>query len=203
MAGIGMLSTNFQRSLSMRVYLAATYGGMVYPQLISFAAVTEDDRSYYAELSDTWKGETCEDEVVRNILPLLGNPEHRLTLAQTRQDFLQWSSRLPAERYDPVVTNWCVWDCMLGLSGQFNLGRRPAKYWPSKFLPYPTRPHLARSLTKVCAQFGLREHFALDQAFALRTADAMSKQETAIDLPSVMTGTTPDHEGGYGVQGGG
>lgn len=61
-----------------------------YPYLISIGCVAENDREFYAELSDTWHEGLCSNFVVNTVLPLLQGNEYRMTEAELAVRLKAW-----------------------------------------------------------------------------------------------------------------
>lgn len=70
-------------------------GGMCPPKLISLGAVVlDDDRYFYAELTDSWRLADCSDWVRSNVLPLLQGGSALKTRDQTATDLAHWLQSL-------------------------------------------------------------------------------------------------------------
>jgi 3' exoribonuclease, RNase T-like len=70
--------------------------GQANPKLISLALVAEDgQREFYAELTDTWTLDDCNEFVKRDVLPLLKGP--RYTVAHARAELRVWFAEAPRD----------------------------------------------------------------------------------------------------------
>jgi len=82
----------------MLVFLDTEYTGLgqTNPKLISLALVAEDgQREFYAELTDTWLLDDCNEFVKRAVLPLLKGPQS--TVEHARIDLQAWFAEAPRD----------------------------------------------------------------------------------------------------------
>lgn len=137
------------------------------PRLISIGLVSEDgDRSFYAELSDTWREMNCSDFVQEAVLPQLEGGKFRMTMHELALNLGRW-----LEGFDyPVslATDSLSWDWPW-IAEIFD---RPGT-WPKNI---NGRPLILRQTEEFCRAVedsfaqGLRRHHALDDAKANRLA---------------------------------
>jgi len=79
----------------MRCYLDTEFSSMDRPALISIALVADDGREFYAEVTDNWTLEDCNDFVVNNVLPhLLRSRDVSMSRAQLREVLPGWLASL-------------------------------------------------------------------------------------------------------------
>ena len=80
-----------------------------FPALISIGCISQDGRTFYAELSDTWHQGICSHFVVAHVLPLLEGGIYAMTEAQLAINLKEWieglterevTLRTDAPRYD-------------------------------------------------------------------------------------------------------
>lgn len=62
--------------------------------LISIGCVAQDEREFYAELSDTWHPANCSAFVVETVLPLLNGGECRMSEAELAMRLKDWIESL-------------------------------------------------------------------------------------------------------------
>lgn len=68
-------------------------------KLISIALVTEDGRSFYAELTDTYERSECSDFVMNFVLPFLKGKEYEMSEYECALKIAQWIEDLG----EPVI----------------------------------------------------------------------------------------------------
>ncbi|MBV8665961.1 MAG: 3'-5' exoribonuclease [Burkholderiaceae bacterium] len=78
-----------------RVFFDTEFEGL-FPgaKLISIGFVTEDDATFYAELTDTYSTEACGQFCRKFVLPLLDGGDAETTLEQLRVDLRVWLESL-------------------------------------------------------------------------------------------------------------
>lgn len=145
-------------------------GLVVDPALISIGLVDETGaRTFYAELTDTWRLVDVGDFVREAVLPLLQGGEVLMTMAELQTRLRTWIEAFG----EPVqlATDSLSWDWpwiheIFHEDGTWpsNLDRRPVLVTPSEDLPRKAF-NLA---VEACYTDGLRRHHALDDARANR-----------------------------------
>ena len=101
--------------MTINVFLDTEFTELSKPgSLVSIGLINElGDRTFYAELTDTFSRPACSEFVLRNVLPLLDarplaewpghdNIHAKMSLAETRQHLQQWF----ADQVDPIQI-WC------------------------------------------------------------------------------------------------
>ena len=78
-------------------------------RLISIGLVSEDgERTFYAELSDTYTAEDCGDFVKDHVLPLLEGGEVRMTWSELTPSLKDWIESYPSKV--TIATDSLAWD---------------------------------------------------------------------------------------------
>lgn len=168
--------------MTIHVFLDTEFSSLVEPaSLISIGLITEDeDRSFYAELSDTYTQEDCSDFVIEEVLPLLdarpiAEPVNykqvcaRMTLAETSLHLNYWFAAL----IDPVQ----VWSDAPNYDWRYIQHIFSANGLPYNLLATPNA--ILREDTSANARYQntvereysvniLKRHHALDDAKAMR-----------------------------------
>ena len=136
-------------------------------RLISIGLVSDDDqRRFYAELSDTYRLSDCSDFVKETVLPLLQGGDALMTRAELRAQLHAWLSDFRVDVQ--IATDSPDWDWRWL---QFIF---PASTWPENVI---TRPFLLQFEGDTGELFNgavesawarLRHHHALDDALANR-----------------------------------
>lgn len=139
------------------------------PKLISIGLVSEDSRTFYAELSDTYEVDECSEWVHENVLPLLEGGEALMSLRELRGRLREWlgSFGQPAT----LATDSLAWDW----PRMHELFPKPES-WPANVdripkllsMNYLDDYEKFESAAEEAFANGLRRHHALDDAKANR-----------------------------------
>lgn len=155
------------------IFLDTEFTDQSNPKLISLGLVDlSGNRTFYAELTDTYGREDCSPFVRVEVLPLLSGEETWMTAPQCRQELVRWieafgvSVRLVADylEYDLYLVRALLGDV-----------------WPGNLEPSGLRfdsndyPGIQSSLIEARMNYyregsGWHEHHALHDAFALRAS---------------------------------
>lgn len=173
----------------MKVYLDTEFTHLFHPtketKLISIGLVTEDgERSFYAELSDSYDVSDCSDFVIEAVLPLLDAPElperidyknvyAKMTKSQCREHLAYWIAAIQehveinsdAPSYDwPLLT-----DLFHGYAWPILLFKKCRNCYPSSI-------HEDRYLQAEEHLYGggiYRRHHALDDVKVMRLCNQL------------------------------
>ena len=101
-------------------------------ELISIGIAADDGRTYYAESSE-FSLERCNTWVCNNVIPHLGEPEHRKPRAQIKQEIVAFLGKDPIlwayyASYDWVVFCW-LFGAMVDLPGGFPMFPMDLQQW--------------------------------------------------------------------------
>ncbi|MGH8280000.1 MAG: hypothetical protein ACRETQ_10640 [Gammaproteobacteria bacterium] len=150
----------------MLIFLDTEFTGLsADPALISLGLVSEDDRTFYAELTDTWDVESCDFFVQENVLPLLEGGTLQVTWQELVERLPTWISSFA----EPVqaASDAVAWDWEWVQKACYASGR-----WPHNLSHQPVSlPAGVAELDSACNHFEsrqLRRHHALDDARAMR-----------------------------------
>lgn len=138
-------------------------------KLISIGMIDETgERTFYAELSDTWSKSDPSEFVAMEVLPKLGDPAASIAKDELRRQLASWLASFgqPVQ----LATDSLAWDWpwivdLFGTPGEVE--------WPECLAPKAyTLPLLPEFLAAVEDAFatGLRRHHALDDAKSNRLA---------------------------------
>lgn len=138
------------------------------PKLISIGFVSEDSRTFYAELSDTYEVEECSEFVQETVLPLLEGGEALMSRHQLRgrlRDWLESFAEPVTLAIDSLAWDWPRIQ---------ELYSEPES-WPDNLATYPVLLNMnylndlekfEQGVEQVFASGLLRRHHALDDAKA-------------------------------------
>lgn len=138
-------------------------------KLISIGLVDEQgERTFYAELSDTWHVRDASDFVTNEVLPWLSNKEARISKNALREQLGSWlvSFGKPVQ----LATDSPNWDWIWIID---LFGTPGGEAWPENLNRLPallTRNHLTRydvfvaTIEEVFSAGAMRRHHALDDA---------------------------------------
>lgn len=155
------------------VFLDTEFTDRSNPKLISLGLVDlSGNRTFYAELTDTYRQEDCSPFVRAEVLPLLSGGEARMTAQQCRQKLARWIAAF--EVRVRLVADYLEYDLYLvrALLGDA---------WPASLEPPGFRfdssdyPSIQSSLIEARMSYyreapGRHEHHALHDACALRAS---------------------------------
>ncbi|MDE2599715.1 MAG: 3'-5' exoribonuclease [Rhodocyclaceae bacterium] len=154
----------------MLIFFDTEFTDLAYDaKLISIGLVDETgERTFYAELSDTWGPYDPSDFVEEEVLPKLGNPAARIPMDELRRQLASWLASFgqPVQ----LATDSLAWDWpwivdLFGMPGGVT--------WPECLAPKACKllilPEFQQAVEDVFAA-GLRRHHALDDAEANRMA---------------------------------
>lgn len=175
----------------MRVYLDTEFTQLNDGKLISLGLVSENsERTFYAELTDSYKLEDCSDFVVETVLPLLDAPDlpekvsyravyAKMTRAQCREHLGYWIAAIQ----EPVQINSDApnldWPLFKEL---FAVHPWPAMLDPEcrNCFPSALRQELYLAEEEKYYARSMRRHHALDDAIVMRhAAQAVEKASRA------------------------
>lgn len=93
-----------------RIFFDTEFSGLIIdPKLISIGLISEDgERSFYAELTDTWTADECDFFVQEAVLPLLEGGDCRMTMAELGQRLTAWLADF--DRPVQLATDSLAWD---------------------------------------------------------------------------------------------
>lgn len=153
----------------IRVFFDTEFTDLLDPRLISIGLVDESgQRTFYAELTDTYRPEHCSDFVKAAVLPLLSGGNTGMTMAELTQQLGSWLTSLADEvspiSDHPLDSEW--------LHEIFDAESWPVNLMQPKVLSLPeaNRIHFNRLAMQARKQYGLRFHHALDDARANQIA---------------------------------
>lgn len=155
------------------VFLDTEFTDRSNPKLISLGLVDlSGNRTFYAELTDTYSREDCSPFVCAQVLPLFTGGEARMTALQCRQELVKWIETFAV----PVrlVADYLEYDLYLvrALLGD----AWPANLEPSGFqFDSSDYPSIQQSLVEARMSYyreapDRHEHHALHDAAALRAS---------------------------------
>ena len=169
----------------MKIFLDTEFTGFeLDASLISIGLVTESgDRTFYAELTDSYTLHQCSYFVQEEVLPHLDAPTlsaisdyqniyARMAKSQCRELLTQWLEAMgtPVKIYsDAPNFDWQYFkDLFVNYSWPTNLASDPSNCFPEEFSDdLPTYKLLAED---AYLMHGFREHHALDDAKVMRMA---------------------------------
>lgn len=153
----------------LRIFLDTEFTSFNGPRLISLALVAETGQELYLERAEGWSLEDCSDFVVETVLPLLGPPEERANDQMIRWAIRSWFHSLDCETI--ICTDSLYYDEPLFKS----LFTDRMNLWPAdldqKFIEFDSPV-----VDVIIERKGLRQHHALDDAIALKTAYLLESQ---------------------------
>lgn len=153
----------------MKIFFDTEFHDLVKaPKLISIGFVSEDARTFYAELSSTYEVADCSEWVQENVLPLLEGGEALMSRQQLKGRLRDWLEAFG----EPVtlVTDSLAWDWPR-IQELFP----SAKYWPANLEQHPILLNMnylndlekfEQGVEEAFATGMLRRHHALDDAKA-------------------------------------
>jgi hypothetical protein len=153
------------------IFFDCEFHDLAKPKLISIGLVSEDSRTFYAELSDTYEIDECSEFVKEIVLPLLDGGEALMTRHQLRGQLKDW-----LESFAEPVT---LATDSLGFDWPRIQELFPTtKSWPANLERFPALLNMnyLRDVEKfepaveLAFEAGLRRHHALDDAKANREA---------------------------------
>ncbi len=150
----------------MLIFLDTEFTGLVVdPKLISIGLVSEDGRTFYAELSDSWSPKDCDPSVLENIVPLLQGGDAQIAWSELPKKLLEWIEAFNVDA--AIATDSIAWDWMWILEIFHEAG-----IWPQNLSIQPLHltanaPEFIRA-AEIAYQSGLIRHHALDDAKANR-----------------------------------
>lgn len=171
----------------MLIFFDSEFTGLAAePGLVSMGLIAEDGRTFYGELTDTYRAEDCSDFVVSNVLPNLEGGGAAMTQQEIQERLKSWieSFNEPVQ----VAVDSLMWDwrwILWALKGTnaTNGSSGTDKCWPKNLMDSPallTMNYLAnfdRFESELDSAFNngfegrrLRRHHALDDAIANRIA---------------------------------
>lgn len=139
-------------------------------KLISIGFVDETgDRSFYAELSDTWRANDLGDFAAQSVVPLLDGQASLMSMAELRGRLTGWFGRF--DGHVRLATDSLAWDWRWmqrifpsPKTWPFNVERRPLLLTMNYLVNFEAfEPAVERAFAS-----GLRRHHALDDARANR-----------------------------------
>lgn len=156
----------------IRIFFDTEFTGLIIdPKLISIGLIDESgERTFYAELSDTYTVAECGDFCRLAVLPHLEGGEARMTFAELGQRLTAWLESFG----EPVVlaTDSISWDWPWIQEIFYETGRWPANVDGKPFLLVDGQikdfQGFELAVENAFSQ-GLRRHHALDDARANRT----------------------------------
>lgn len=155
----------------IRVFFDTEFSGLVTePRLISMGLVAEDgERTFYAELSDTWNPSDCDDFVRKAVIPRLEGGTCRMGFAELGQRLTAWLEGFNA----PVqlATDSQAWDWPWIQEIFHEIGAWPANLDGQPLLltmNYLNDYNAFMDAVENAFVSGLRRHHALDDAKANR-----------------------------------
>lgn len=140
----------------------------VVPRLISIGLISANGRTFYAELTDTWRPADCSEFVVETVLPLLEGGTARMTMAELTLRLGRWLDDFGDQAQ--LATDSTRWDWPL-IEKIFEMPETwPANLERKPMLLQSDGERGGRFAEAVEAAFvgGLRRHHALDDAIANR-----------------------------------
>ena len=127
------------------------------------------ERSFYAELADTWNEGDASEFVTQEVLPKLGEKQARITLDELRRRLTDWLGSFPGIvqlATDSVSWDWIWIFDIFGVTG--------GKTWPKNLAqrphPLPYDSAFAAAVERIFATTQFRRHHALDDAIVNRLA---------------------------------
>lgn len=138
-------------------------------KLISIGLIDETgERTFYAELSDTWSEDDLSEFAVEEVLPHLGEAATRISLRELRRRLADWLASFTDEVQ--LATDSVSWDWMwiVEIFGPPGNAKSRASNWPQNLAPHPHSLDVTDEWGEVVeesfATTGLRRHHALDDA---------------------------------------
>ena len=173
----------------MKVYLDTEFTHLFHPtketKLISIGLVTEDgERSFYAELSDSYDLRDCSDFVIEAVLPLLDAPElperidyknvyAKMTKSQCREHLAYWIAAI--QEHVEINSDAPSYDWPL-LTDLFHGYAWPILLFKECRNCYPSSIHEDRYLQAEEDLYGggiYRRHHALDDVKVMRLCNQL------------------------------
>jgi hypothetical protein len=145
-------------------------GFVVDSRLISIGLISEDgERTFYAELSDTWREGDCDPFVLETVLPLLEGGAARMTLAELGKRLTAWFAEFPMQvqlATDSLAWDWSWIQEIFHKAGAWpaNVDGHPLLLTMNYLNDYDAFNHAVEHAFAA----GLRRHHALDDAKANR-----------------------------------
>lgn len=155
----------------MRIFFDTEFTGLVSNcKLISIGFVDETgDRSFYAELSDTWSSSDLGDFAAQTVVPLLDGQASLVSMAELRQRLTAWFAGF--DRSVRLATDSLAWDWRWmqeiyssADTWPVNVEKRPLLLTMNYLLDFDE----FESAVESAFANGLRRHHALDDAKANR-----------------------------------
>lgn len=138
--------------------------------LISIGLVSEDGRTFYAELCDTWRLDDVSDFTKAEVLPLLEGGDYLMTKADLSKRLAAWLTNFaqPVQlATDSLAWDWPWIQRLFSAPGAWpaNLERTPLWLTMNYLNDFDKFDHTANAAFE---SGGLRRHHALDDAMANR-----------------------------------
>ena len=159
-----------ETQFDMLIFFDTEFTGLVVdPQLISIGFVAEDGRTFYAELSDTWRPENVGDFARVAVLPQLEGDGCLMTMQELTQRLTAWLENF--EQPVKLATDSLAWDWSWVQEIFY-----PIETWPANVdgKPLLLTMNYLRNYDQFCHTVerafasGLRRHHALEDAKANR-----------------------------------
>ena len=136
------------------------------PRLISIGLISEDDQTFYAELTDTYTQADCSHFAVEAVLPHLEGGKARVNMPELTMQLSKW-----LQAFKQPVTLACdslAWDWMWMQEIFYSI-----ETWPPNLDGKPVilkfNDEVFNAAVEAAFASGLRRHHALDDAKANRT----------------------------------